>query len=149
MNDTTWYLRTPDETFGPETRARLVEWAKMGRIQPGQEVSQDQIVWRRAEDVPFLDLRFSIDLGDGNPRGPFNRKAAEALLASGRLPAAATLVESRPPFADEEAGPVSPSAPAAEEESARTPSPPAGPSVRIVEKIVEKKVVDDARLKEL
>ena len=149
MNDTTWYLRTPDETFGPETRARLVEWAKMGRIQPGQEVSQDQIVWRRAEDVPFLDMRFSLDLGDGNPRGPFNREAAEELLASGRLPAAATLVESRPPFADEEAGPVSPSAPAAEEESARTPSPPAGPSVRIVEKIVEKKVVDDARVKEL
>ena len=36
MNDTTWYLRTQDETFGPETRARLVEWAQMGRIQPGQ-----------------------------------------------------------------------------------------------------------------
>lgn len=170
MSDTTWYLRTQDETFGPETRARLVEWAQMGRIQPGQEVSQDQIVWRRVEDVPFLDMRFSIDLGDGNPRGPFNRKAAEALLASGRLPAAATLVESRAPFGDEgdeaerdaardaaggpgapgeEPGPVPQSAPADAEESARTSPPPAGPSVRIVEKIVEKKVVDDARVKEL
>ena len=32
-----WYLRTQDDTFGPETRERLLEWARMGRIQPGQE----------------------------------------------------------------------------------------------------------------
>ena len=95
MNEAKWYLRTQDETFGPETEARLIEWAKLGRIQPGQEVSDDNEVWRRVEDVPFLDLRFSIDLGDGNPRGPFNRAAAEALLASGRLPPSATLVETR------------------------------------------------------
>ena len=103
MNEATWYLRTQDETFGPETAARLVEWAKLGRIQPGQEVSADGDVWQRVEDVPFLDLRFSIDLGDGNPRGPFHRAAAEALLASGRLPPTATLVETRAPFAAEEA----------------------------------------------
>ena len=101
MNEAKWFLRTPDETFGPETRARLVEWARMGRIQPGQEVSDDNETWRRVEDVPFLDLRFSIDLGDGNPRGPFNRAAAEALLASGRLPPTATLVETRAPFEEE------------------------------------------------
>lgn len=101
MSEATWYLRTQDETFGPETAARLVEWAKLGRIQPGQEVSADGDVWQRVEDVPFLDLRFSIDLGDGNPRGPFHRAAAEALLASGRLPPTATLVETRAPFAAE------------------------------------------------
>ena len=101
MNEARWYLRTPDETFGPETQAKLVEWARMGRIQPGQEVSDDNETWRRVEDVPFLDLRFSIDLGDGNPRGPFNRAAAEALLASGRLPPTATLVETRAPFEEE------------------------------------------------
>ena len=93
-----WYLRTQDETFGPESEEKLVEWARLGRIQPGQEISEDNEVWRRVEDVPFLDMRFSIDLGDGNPRGPFNRAAAEALLASGRLPPTATMVESREPF---------------------------------------------------
>ncbi len=111
MNEAKWYLRTQDETFGPETEARLIEWAKLGRIQPGQEVSDDNEVWRRVEDVPFLDLRFSIDLGDGNPRGPFNRAAAEALLASGRLPPSATLVETRAPF--EDAGDVGADAPTA------------------------------------
>ena len=38
-----WYLRTQDDTFGPETEAKLVEWAKLGRIQPGQEISCDNI----------------------------------------------------------------------------------------------------------
>ena len=102
MSEAKWYLRTQDETFGPESEERLVEWARMGRIQPGQEISDDNEVWRRVEDVPFLDMRFSIDIGDGNPRGPFNRAAAEALLASGRLPATSTIVETREPFEAEE-----------------------------------------------
>ena len=25
-----WYLRTQDDTFGPETRDRMLEWARMG-----------------------------------------------------------------------------------------------------------------------
>ena len=101
MSDTRWYLRTQDETFGPESEDKLIEWAKMGRIQPGQEISNDNEIWKRVEDVPFLDMRFSIDLGDGNPRGPFNKAAAEALLSSGRLPATASIVETRAPFEPE------------------------------------------------
>ena len=134
MSDAKWYLRTQDETFGPETQAKLVEWARLGRIQPGQEVSEDNISWTRVEDVAFLDMRFSIDLGDGNPRGPFNRAAAEALLASGRLPRTASLVETRAPFDVEtvENGETV-------EKVVKVP----------VEKIVEKIIVDETRVKEL
>ncbi len=169
MSETTWWLRTQDETFGPEPESRLVEWARMGRIQPGQEVSSDEIVWRRVEEVPFLDMRFSIDIGDGNPRGPFNKAAAEALLASGRLPPTASLVEVRAPF--EEPAEEPPPAPAAED-SATTDAKPEEkvvekivevpvekivekevrvevPVEKIVEKVVEKVVVDDSRVKEL
>ena len=131
MNDAKWYLRTQDETFGPATEAQLVEWARLGRVQPGQEVSDDNIEWRRVEDVPFLDMRFSIDIGDGNPRGPFNRAAAESLLASGRLPPTATMVETRPPFQPET--PEEPEAPKPPE----PPDKPESPEVRVVEKIVE------------
>lgn len=169
MSETTWWLRTQDETFGPEPESRLVEWARMGRIQPGQEVSSDEIVWRRVEEVPFLDMRFSIDIGDGNPRGPFNKAAAEALLASGRLPPTASLVEVRAPF--EEPAEEPPPAPAVED-SATTDAKPEEkvvekivevpvekivekevrvevPVEKIVEKVVEKVVVDDSRVKEL
>ena len=119
MNEAKWFLRTQDETFGPETQARLVEWAKVGRIMPGQEISEDNEIWRRVEDVPFLDMRFSIDIGDGNPRGPFHRAAAEALIASGRLPATAKIVETREPFPAEEEKEAEVS-PAVEEETQAT-----------------------------
>ncbi len=137
MDEAKWYLRTQDETFGPETEARLVEWARLGRVQPGQEISDDQIVWRKVEEVPFLDMRFSIDIGDGNPRGPFNRAAAEALLASGRLPPMATLVEVRAPFEDEkkDAEPATPSAPAPSSDQASSVAET--PAVQVVEKVVE------------
>ena len=98
-----WFLRTQDDTFGPETRQGLVAWAEMGRIMPGQEVSPDGETWRRVEETPFLDMRYSIDIGDGNPRGPFNKKAAEALLASGRLPRTAKMIETREPWPEEDA----------------------------------------------
>ena len=93
-----WYLRTQDDTFGPETKERLIEWAQMGRIQPGQDISEDGKNWRPATEIPFLDMRWSIDIGDGQPRGPFNKHAAQALLASGRLPRGSKLVEVRPTF---------------------------------------------------
>ena len=166
MSETTWWLRTQDETFGPEPESRLGEWARMGRIQPGQEVSSDEIVWRRVEEVPFLDMRFSIDIGDGNPRGPFNKAAAEALLASGRLPPTASLVEVRAPF-EEPASEEPPPAPAAEDSAATDATTDAKPDEKVVEKIVEKEVrvevpvekivekvvekvvVDESRVKEL
>ena len=166
MSETTWWLRTQDETFGPEPESRLVEWARMGRIQPGQEVSSDEIVWRRVEEVPFLDMRFSIDIGDGRPRGPFNKAAAEALLASGRLPPTASLVEVRAPF-EEPASEEPPPASAAEDSAATDATTDAKPDEKVVEKIVEKEVrvevpvekivekvvekvvVDESRVKEL
>ncbi len=157
MGEAKWYLRTQDETFGPETEAKLVEWAKLGRVQPGQEVSDDNVVWTRVEEVPFLDMRFSIDIGDGNPRGPFNKAAADALLASGRLPKTASLVEVRPPFEPPE--PETPEAPVKAEgpqpsddkkedkgkDEEKRPDAAEKPEVRVVEKVV----VDDTRVKEL
>ena len=153
-----WYLRTQDETFGPETEEKLVSWARLGRIQPGQEISDDNVIWRRVEEVPFLDMRFSIDLGDGSPRGPFNKAAAEALIASGRLPKTATIVEVREPF-DVPPPPPPPSRPAPEPSQKVVVK-----EVRVevpVEKVVvkevrvevpvevEKIVVDETRVKEL
>ena len=157
MESASWYLRTQDETFGPETEEKLVEWARLGRIQPGQEISDDNIVWRRVEDVPFLDMRFSIDIGDGNPRGPFNRAAAEALLASGRLPPTASLVETREPFSEEVAE-KEPEAQVVEKVVEKVVEVPVEkvvekivevPVEKVVEKIVEKVVVDETRVKEL
>ena len=129
MSEAKWFLRAQDETFGPATQEKLIEWAKLGRIQPGQEISDDELIWRRVEEVPFLDMRFSIDIGDGNPRGPFHRAAAETLLASGRLPRKSRIIEVRPPFA------VTPPP------VARFEAKPVGKVLQVpVEKVVEKVV---------
>ena len=158
MRESRWYLRTQNDTFGPESEAKLIEWAKLGRIQPGQEISDDNVIWHRVEDMAFLDMRFSIDIGDGNPRGPFNRAAAEALLASGRLPKTSTLVEVREPF-PAEAGqePVGENQPVEEPEPVEEPgevgaeeSPVVTPEEPTPEvKVIEKVVVDETRVKEL
>lgn len=162
MSETKWYLRTQNDTFGPESEAKLIEWAKLGRIQPGQEISEDNVIWHRVEDVAFLDMRFSIDIGDGNPRGPFNRAAAEALLASGRLPKTSTIVEVREPF-PEESGETGESGEQPQVVEKVVGEPVVEPEVKVVEKevikevrvevpvekIVEKIVVDETRVKEL
>ena len=128
--DRHWWLRVQDETFGPVTREGLLEWARMGRIQPGQDVSEDGERWIPATDVAFLDMRWSIDIGGGTPRGPVNKQAAQALLASGRLPPGSRLVEAAPaPAADDAPPPAEPSpapaeAPAAPEAEA-VPEPAA------------------------
>ena len=142
-----WYLRTQDDTFGPETRDRLLEWAKMGRIQPGQEISDDGEHWRPAVEIPFLDMRWSIDIGDGMPRGPFNKHAAEALLRSGRLPPGSKLVEVTAAFAEEEQTEDVPAeTPQKHEQPQEEPKQPAETKaapvkneseVKVVEKIVE------------
>lgn len=110
--DRHWWLRVQDETFGPVTREGLLEWARMGRIQPGQDVSEDGERWIPATDVAFLDMRWSIDIGDGTPRGPFNKQAAQALLASGRLPPGSRLVEAAPAPAAADAPPPAEPSPA-------------------------------------
>ncbi|MBR1870196.1 MAG: hypothetical protein IJ802_00010 [Kiritimatiellae bacterium] len=81
-----WQLKTPDGIFNAPDDAKLTEWAEKGRIQPGFELSNDDgKTWVDAATVPFLDMKWSIDIGDGALHGPFNRKAAERLLATGRL----------------------------------------------------------------
>ncbi len=136
----TWYLRTQDETFGPETKGRLVEWAQMGRIQPGQEISCDGENWKPATEIDFLDMRWSIDIGDGLPRGPFNKVAAQALLNSGRLPRGSKLVEVRNESIEETSAeePYASQSQAADIRHSTTDSRPSQPQV--IEKIVEKRV---------
>ena len=136
-----WYLRTQDDTFGPETRERLLEWARMGRIQPGQEVSEDGETWIPATEVPFLDMRWSIDIGDGNPRGPFNRQAAQALLASGRLPKCSRLVEVKAEPVEEVVVPETPVA----EPCVSSPEPTAAPVVAETSRAEDLALIEDLR----
>jgi hypothetical protein len=98
-----WFLRINGETvFGPVSTQGLIVWAEQGRILPGHEVSPDRKKWQQAVSLELLDMRWYVDDGEGELRGPLNRLAAEALIKSGKVAEGAQLVS-----ADEiEAGPV-------------------------------------------
>ena len=88
-----WFLRTGGETvFGPVTQDGLIVWAEQGRILPGHEVSTDHKKWISAISVDFLDMRWYVDDGDGDLRGPLNRSAAETLIKSGKVSDKAQIV---------------------------------------------------------
>lgn len=91
-----WQLKTAGGIFTAESDERLLEWARLGRIQPGQTVRNDGGEWQSVGDVGFLDMKWSIDIGDGRLHGPYNRQAAEKLLETGRLPKKARLLGPAP-----------------------------------------------------
>ncbi|MBQ9430195.1 MAG: hypothetical protein IJU44_01465 [Kiritimatiellae bacterium] len=87
-----WFLRIDGSVFGPVTRDGLLLWAEQGRVLPSHEVSQDKKKWTAAALVDFLEMRWFVDDGQGELRGPLNRKAAEFLLKSGRVAEGAQIV---------------------------------------------------------
>ena len=90
-----WFLRINGETvFGPVSTQGLIVWAEQGRILPGHEVSSDRKKWVQAVSFELLDMRWFVDDGAGELRGPLNRLAAEALIKSGKVPEGAQLVSS-------------------------------------------------------
>lgn len=92
-DDRQWFLRTGGETvFGPVSTQGLIVWAEQGRVLPGHEVSTDRKKWVQAVSVDLLDMRWFVDDGGGDLRGPLNRLAAEALIKSGKVRDHAQLV---------------------------------------------------------
>lgn len=88
-----WFLRINGETvFGPVSTEGLIVWAEQGRILPGHEISVDRKHWKQAVTEPLLDMRWFVDDGESDLRGPLNRQAAEALLKSGKVAKGAQLV---------------------------------------------------------
>jgi len=88
-----WFLRTGGETvFGPVRQDGLIVWAEQGRILPGHEVSTDRKKWVPAVSVEFLDMRWYVDDGDDDLRGPLNKLAAEKLITSGKVSEQARII---------------------------------------------------------
>lgn len=88
-----WFLRTgSDAEFGPVEKPGLLLWAEQARILPGHEISSDRKNWKSAVSVDFLDMCWFIDEGDGDLKGPLNRKAAETLIKNGKFSEKARII---------------------------------------------------------
>ncbi len=103
-----WFIRIDSgDTYGPVDLPTLKEWAAQGRVEPDNEISEDQESWRQAESLPELEMDWMAELDDGTSYGPFNIALAPELTERGVLPANATLRhretgETRPVAADTE-----------------------------------------------
>jgi hypothetical protein len=99
-----WFLRTgPEAVFGPVDGRALLLWAEQARVLPGHEVSGDRKSWKPASSLDFLDMHWFIDDGDGDLKGPLNRKAAETLIKSGKFSVNAAVVGASETEAEEPA----------------------------------------------
>ena len=86
-NDTrNWFLRiSSGVVFGPVPTKALRLWAEQGRVQPGNEISADRKNWIPAQSLEELDMFWYLEDNLGNLTGPFNKRAAEKLIADGRV----------------------------------------------------------------
>lgn len=150
MIESQWFLRTgPEAVFGPVDGRGLLLWAEQARVLPGHEVSCDRKNWKPASALDFLDMRWFIDDGDGDPKGPLNRKAAETLIKSGKFSSQAAVVSASEAEAsnalggaddDDASGVEKPSMPAAE--------PVATPAAYVPEKPVEMRENADSSVRQ-
>ena len=81
-----WFLRiSSGVVFGPVPTKALRLWAEQGRVQPGNEISLDRKNWIPAPSLEELDIVWYLEDNQGNLTGPFNKRAAEKLIADGRV----------------------------------------------------------------
>ncbi len=79
-----WFLRIASGTvFGPVSTQGLVTWAAQGRVLAGNEVSTNRKQWCNAESLSDLDISWYIEDDERLLTGPFHRRVAEKIIASG------------------------------------------------------------------
>lgn len=79
-----WYLKVHDSlVYGPVRLERLKEWAQVGRIGPGNHVSEDRRTWMPAESLPELKMDWIARSPEGVEYGPFNLLAIHHLVRAG------------------------------------------------------------------
>ena len=81
-----WYLRKSDDiVYGPVDDAALEQWAAEGRIAPDDRLSNDQLMWSPAHELPHLQMDWLITMDDGSQYGPLHLSALRDLVADGSL----------------------------------------------------------------
>lgn len=81
-----WYLKKSDgNIFGPVDDDACVQWAREGRIVPGDQLSEDKLVWIEPSTLEQLGLDWFIPMDDGSPYGPIHALALSELIADDEL----------------------------------------------------------------
>jgi DNA repair exonuclease SbcCD ATPase subunit len=82
-----WRLQKTDGAiYGPTDWFSLTQWAREGRIEPGDQLAEGDEPWRPAAEIADLDLSYTILQGDGDTYGPIHLDFPRSLLDEGALP---------------------------------------------------------------
>ncbi len=77
---TEWYLRKSDgQIYGPVELADLQGWAADGRVEPGDDISEDRARWIPPEQLPDLELEYVLLLEQGQTYGPLHLATLQTL----------------------------------------------------------------------
>lgn len=80
------YLKKSDgSVFGPVDDDIVVQWAREGRIVPGDALSSDNAEWIEPSSVDALGLDWFIPLNDGEPYGPVHALVLSDFINDGSL----------------------------------------------------------------
>ena len=76
-----WFVKTDDgKVYGPADIAKLVEWAKEGRIESTSSVSRDRVKWSPAQLMKELEMNWIVETEPGKLFGPLNREVISRLI---------------------------------------------------------------------
>ena len=87
-----WFVKTDDgKVYGPADVAKLVEWAKEGRIESTSLVSRDRIKWSPAPLMKELEMNWIVETELGKLFGPLNHAVVSKLINDKTIPASARI----------------------------------------------------------
>ena len=83
-----WFgrMESGGAVYGPVRTQGLQLWTEQGRVLPDDEVSEDKIHWRPAQELPELGMDMLIAHPNGTFIGPFHRNALQVLIQEGKIP---------------------------------------------------------------
>ena len=56
-----WFLKIGEgQVFGPTDTPTLIDWARQGRVTPGNQISEDKKAWVTAERIPELEMVWMV-----------------------------------------------------------------------------------------
>lgn len=87
-----WFVKTDDgKVYGPADVAKLVEWAKDGRIESTSLISHDRIKWSPAPLMKELEMNWIVETELGKLFGPLNHEVVSRLINDKTIPASARI----------------------------------------------------------
>lgn len=87
-----WYVKIADgREFGPVESAKLVSWARDGRLDSDSRVSSDRQTWKPAPLLPELGMEWIIEMTVGQYYGPMHQDVLSNLQREKAIPPTARI----------------------------------------------------------